>query len=271
MLYKEFKPCASLAGIIKCFWVFEHFYPFQQEERMIPDGYIDFVYHYGTKPSLIINDKSIHKPSVFLGGHLISSAKLSFCGPLKMFGIKFYPWASSVLYSMPAYELSNQRIAIEDIAGKWIKDYYSILNTELNQNKHQKIIPMLEKSIVKWIGDGDVNGLLKYSIQSVIRSKGEITIDELSNELKYSRRQIQRVFQNQKGMSFQYYCRLVRVQNILKLYNLSSAKKFTSLAHQCGYYDQSHLIRDFTSLLGLPLKKYFKEEHLYLNNNHHHL
>jgi len=37
------------------------------------------------------------------------------------------------------------------------------------------------------------------------------------------------------------------------------AMSLTSLAHYCGYYDQSHMIREFRALSGFTPSEYFSE------------
>lgn len=267
MLYKEFIPHPSLQQHIKCYWVFENSYGPNHFERMIPDGNIDFVFHYGQRPSLIINGKEIHKPADFLGGHLINAALLKFSGGLKMFGIKFYPWSSAVLYKMPAHELNNRRVPLEEIAGHWVKDYYSLLHNELNAGNYKTAILYLERELQGWLQNQVPNGTLKYCLEEIIQTGGDISVDVISHRLGFSARYIQKIFKEKKGMPFQYYCRLFRLQKALKDIKTIPADTLTGIAHAAGYYDQSHFIKDFTALTGLSPKKFIQEEHLYITRN----
>lgn len=269
MHYKEYIPQhPSLKELVKCFWVFENIYGENHFERMIPDGHIDFVFHYGQKPKLLIEGKEIVKPTNFLGGHLSSPALLKFSGELKMFGIKFYPWASASLYKMDAFELNNQRVPAEAILGKWTKDVYNLLMNELNEGNYQPAISKLEISLVKNLQRLDrINPILKKGFERIMTSKGFISIDEFSREAGCTPRYVQKIFRTKKGMPFNYYARLARLHDALNKIKLTPSVTSTSLAYDSGYFDQSHFIKDFVRFTGVTPTKFFSEEHLYITQN----
>lgn len=268
MFYKEFIPHPALQQHIKCFWIFENSYGPNHCERMIPDGYIDLVFHYGQRPKLAIDGKEVHKPADFLGGHLVNAALLRFSGNLKMFGIKFYPWASASLYKMPAYELNNLRIPVAEILGKWVNEYWGMMYEELNRGNYRFVIGILENILCRKLYPEDKKQqLLKYCFGKIMLSKGSATISSVSKELGYSPRYTQKIFKEKKGMPFQHYCRLYRLQNVLKKIKSDNDDSLTGLAHASGYYDQSHFIRDFTAFTGLTPLRFISEEHLYISQN----
>lgn len=267
MFYKEFAPHKLLQPYIKCFWVFELKNKILRFERVIPDGNIDFVFHYGQRPSLLIGGMKIHKPTDFLGGHLVNAGILEFSGDLKMFGIKFFPWVSSSIYKMPAFELNNQRVSLEDIAGEWVKNYYEFMRNELNKSNYMMVIKNLQKELTRWLLSSPQNEILKYCIQAIQFSSGNANIDTISRKLGYSKRHIQKIFRTKRGKSFQYYCRLYRLQNVLNYFQKGFNETMTDLTYRSGYYDQSHFIRDFTEFTGITPKHFFAEDHRYINKN----
>ncbi len=268
MVYSEFTPHAGLQQIIKCFWVFENKYGADHFERMIPDGFIDLVYHYGQKPKLILNGREIIKPSLFLGGHLTSPALLKFSGELKMFGIKFFPWASASLYKNPAYELNDLRVPVSEILGNWVNDYDALMFDELNKGNFKRVIHQLESILLKKLpASSKQEQLIKYCFEKISGSNGNTSIEILSKELGYSARFIQKLFNQYKGKPFQYHCRLSRLHYALHQAQLNDQLNYTRLAYEAGYYDQSHFIKDFTSFTGLSPSAFFAEENSYIQQH----
>ena len=90
----------------------------------------------------------------------------------------------------------------------------------------------------------------------ILSLNGDVCIDQLAEEFLYSRRYIEKAFQTTLGITPNQLCRIVRFQNFL--YNLSRKPqyKLTELALENGYYDQSHLIRDFKYFTSTTPKKY---------------
>jgi AraC-like DNA-binding protein len=268
MIYREYIPHPVLAGLIKCYWIFENHYGENHCERMIPDGNIDLVFHYGQRPRLLIDGKEITKQSAFLGGHLISPALLKFSGDLKMFGIKFHPWASATLYPMPAAQLNNLRIPVEEITGSRIKQHYQFITDNLNLGRYGPVIKLMDTELLKLFSAAAVpNPLLKKSFEYIRASNGLITIDELSRALGCGARNIQKTFQEKKGMTAGFFARLTRLHHTIKLALKNPAVTSTQMAYENGYFDQAHFIKDFARFTGLSPKKFFREEHIYISQN----
>ena len=84
----------------------------------------------------------------------------------------------------------------------------------------------------------------------LIREGGLINIDYLASSACLSNRQFERVFKDRIGLSPKFFSRLVRFANAWVLKEASPTLTWIKIAHQCGYYDQMHLIRDFKEFTG---------------------
>jgi len=60
-----------------------------------------------------------------------------------------------------------------------------------------------------------------------------------------SQRRFIQVFTTEIGMTPKLFCRVQRFQRVLALLRLTTAVDWARLAVDCGYFDQSHMIRDF--------------------------
>jgi len=84
----------------------------------------------------------------------------------------------------------------------------------------------------------------------LIREGGLINIDVLASTACLSNRQFERVFKDRIGLSPKFFSRLVRFANAWVLKEASPTLTWIKIAHQCGYYNQMHLIRDFKEFTG---------------------
>lgn len=88
---------------------------------------------------------------------------------------------------------------------------------------------------------------------------GATRIMEAANCLGYSSRHLNRLCQQQVGMSAKSFFRVVRI-NIacenLKKDHVSQA----GLAQELGYYDQSHFIHDFSVICGITPSQYLRDK-----------
>lgn len=117
-----------------------------------------------------------------------------------------------------------------------------------------------------------VNGILKFCrpylgqpneiAEQLVRTdkKNDDPIKRVAQKRKLSRRHVQQIHKSHLGYSakaFARYQRFLKVIEILQGFAQDSAKvDWFDIIVQCGYYDQSHLIRDFKHFMHLSPTQY---------------
>jgi AraC-like DNA-binding protein len=83
-------------------------------------------------------------------------------------------------------------------------------------------------------------------------SGGQARVERLMDETGRSRRHVTDRFRRQLGVPPKAYARLLRFEHATSLLSVQPASlSLTAVAAEAGYYDQSHLNRDFVSLAGM--------------------
>jgi AraC-like DNA-binding protein len=83
-------------------------------------------------------------------------------------------------------------------------------------------------------------------------SKGRARVEPLMDETGWSRRHVTARFRRQLGVAPKAYARLLRFDHASELLGaLSPGRTLADVAMAAGYYDQSHLTRDFVALAGM--------------------
>ena len=85
----------------------------------------------------------------------------------------------------------------------------------------------------------------------IIKEGGLIKIDQLASHACLSTRQFERVFQQRIGLPPKYFSRLVRFSQAFFIKEQQPDISWIKIAHECGYFDQMHLIRDFQEFAGV--------------------
>lgn len=124
-------------------------------------------------------------------------------------------------------ERLQEAVSFEEM--KWIVEKF-LLN-HVNKLKHalpiDKVLPLL------------------------IKQRGLIKIDQLASYSCLSIRQFERVFQQRIGLPPKYFSRLVRFAQAWIMKEQRPGISWIRVAHECGYFDQMHLIRDFQEFAGV--------------------
>ncbi len=123
------------------------------------------------------------------------------------------------------YEAKNA-IAMAEIANKWLLNY-------LNK----------KKSV-------DYKNRITVTSNLITKRAGLINIEKLAHYACMSMRNFERLFISETGMSPKQLCCISRFNNALDLKLSNPNMKWTCVAHETGYFDQMHLIKDFKRFCG---------------------
>ncbi len=83
---------------------------------------------------------------------------------------------------------------------------------------------------------------------------GDARMDELCARRGVSQRQLDRLFRAHLGFSPKTYARVVRFQRALNQLKKDPGCTLADIAARCGYYDQSHFVREFRAYAGTAPK-----------------
>ena len=72
-------------------------------------------------------------------------------------------------------------------------------------------------------------------------------------------RTFERRFIEQVGISPKLYSKLLRFNDASLMKSMHPEKSWTSIAYECNYYDQMHLIKDFKQFSGYTPTEFFIE------------
>jgi transcriptional regulator GlxA family with amidase domain len=89
------------------------------------------------------------------------------------------------------------------------------------------------------------------SILDVLKFNGNVPIEKVASLACLSLRQFERVSRERLGVSPKFFARLSRFSNAYRLRERQPQMSWTSIAHESGYFDQMHFIRDFKTFSGI--------------------
>jgi AraC-like DNA-binding protein len=170
-----------------------------------------------------------------------------------IFGVQLYPHALAALFSIPASELTNQIVALDELLGS-----HSLKLTEKVNTCHsfeEKVNIVSDFLISRISTQKSKYKNIELAILQMHHHTGQLTLSDLVSHSCLSQRQFERSFKELAGFSPQFYSKLIRFERAL--YTISDLEKnFTQLSIELGYYDQAHFNRDFKQFTGLSPSQY---------------
>ena len=215
------------------------FYEFEVQDgkngnfKAVPDGSTDLVFGIGKKDVKIL-----------IGGTVLRAKDWEFEDGRYYFGARFLPGRSILPRSLSVQEIVNTALELD------INDYGSGLTDSLaeaeNAGERSEILMRYLSEAQGERPRDSVHTLEEYMRQRIYATGGNISIQMLSRETGYSEAYIRRIFKQIHGISPKEFERFIRFQAFLQEISDSPKERGSEeIALNCGYYDQSHMLKDF--------------------------
>lgn len=169
--------------------------------------------------------------------------------------ITFKPGAFSRIFNRSAFSIMNRVVDLEDLTEpdtmEMIHDISGTSDVRARISKLEELLPgMLSKSSFN-------TGKNHLEVLDLInRHYGNVSLQEICENLKVTPRTMQRSFQVNVGIPPKEYIRMVRFNHVFRYLLENRLEDWQDIVYRYGYYDQSHFIRDFKSVTGYTPRKF---------------
>jgi AraC-like DNA-binding protein len=257
-MYQRLNPKPILKDLISFYWVGElQRAPLDEFlHRDVARSAAQLILHYEGSFSELDCDGNVTKSPLFRIHGQRTSNKQYICSSEKsgIFGIKLSSVAIPLLFSIPAYELTNQTLELTDVLGKQGAELMETLYTaKSTQERIDAVSSLFEKKLQRAT---DKYIRTQMAVQYINRVNGHLSIKDLVDMSCLSQRQFQRSFKELTGYSAKMYLKLIRFENAVRNYS-PKYNTLTDVASASGYFDQAHFNHDFKLFTGLTPSEYF--------------
>jgi AraC-like DNA-binding protein len=159
--------------------------------------------------------------------------------------IQFKPGWSPTLFGVPANQLTDQLVTLEDLWGSAGRDVTAEL---LATQSVPELLDRLSRAIAARAPSESASARLARRAARMFEAR-ETRVETVADELGVSTRHLRRAFVESVGIAPKEFARGVRLQRAIG--ESASSKDWSVIARDAGYYDQAHLIGDFRDLTGL--------------------
>jgi AraC-like DNA-binding protein len=182
-----------------------------------------------------------------VGSRTSPSAELILSGNVDAFTIVFLPGAFSMLFGVPAVELTNGDFNGQEVLGHRINELYARLG-EVSAYQHR--VHVADSFLTAIRPTTESASTIVRTARAMIRNNGSVRISEIALRTGLGLRQFERRFTREIGISPKLYARILRFEAALQRRAVSPTTPWTDIAHDLGYHDQMHMVHDFTRLSG---------------------
>ena len=115
--YEQHQPPPFLAHLVQCLWSLEGDSRSATPEPAVSDGSVEIILNGGStmierRPDALAGWA---QPACAIVGPTTQPIFLSPGGPIRIFGVRLWPWAARAVLGVPASELRDRTVAIDDV------------------------------------------------------------------------------------------------------------------------------------------------------------
>ncbi len=266
MEYQTFQPHSDLGSLVKCYWTLE--VPADrpaERQRIIPDGCLEMAFILGDDIKRYTSgDEFILQPRAMVLGQTIEPFYIEPTGYVNTFAIRFYPYGFANFITIPVNNLANKETPIELLFGE--QPARALEQKIIQATDTKERIAIIEDFLLeKYKNEETIDKVVKATIDMLVSSKGSVPIHTILQEDLSKRRQLERNFLKQVGMSPKQLGKVIRLQAALKMLLNQQTENLTQIAYESEYYDQAHFTKDFKEFTGTTPKAFLEDGQMALS------
>jgi AraC-like DNA-binding protein len=244
MHFERVRPRKSLDSIVEWFWLAQFNGTKPKQQKIIPDGFPELVFHFGDPYRILLDGKWRKQGRTLLGGQMRKFFFLENTGRVDILGITLKPTAPTGLFGLRMRDCCDKVINLSSLPGSWQE-----LHAKLEHIQNWKSRITVAEEALSTLTYKRPPEAFERSLRRMHDEHGTIPIGMICSIAGINERQLQRLFMRYIGLSPKYYARVIRFSHIFSLLK-SGDVTWSDVVHASGYYDQSHFIRDFTAFAG---------------------
>ncbi len=245
MHHQEFDPPEELRDAIKCFWYNRReFGETVSSFEVMPDGYAEIVFYFGSPISISQNGTMQELTSPFIMGLLNQPAMLYAKNRLEIIAVRCFPWTVFDLLGLPSGK-DGLRLFEHPVA-----KLQSVLNSFIQDGKMAEAIAEVKQYLLKEFSQTANELILSKAGTAMKDSGGTLPVSEVAAAAHATVRTLERKFKQSSGYSVKDVSGLMRFEQVRNRLWHHPESGLAGLAHELGYSDQSHLSREFKRYSG---------------------
>jgi AraC-like DNA-binding protein len=240
--YAARPPTPPLAHFVEYVWASQGA-PAHAKERIVPTGTLELavVVDHGARI-----DDTVGGEWGFSGAVVSGAYRRPFTFDTRedssVVGVHFKPGRAGMILGLPPGELTDRHVDLDALWGRRARELRERLCAATTTDQRFAI---LEAELVARLDQRRVHPAVAYALDALARP--EARVGDIAKGAGLSQRRLIELFTAAVGITPKRFGRIRRFQRAAALAR-SAAIDWTRVAHDCGYYDQAHLIRDFREL-----------------------
>jgi AraC-like DNA-binding protein len=253
------RPEQQLSPYVALIWVFESRFgiPLADSRLIVPDGRAKIIVPYRNSLCAAVNTRLLNAKEhhVFLVGIQTHPTTIaSNATDTGTIGVELTPKGLYHLFKLSMHEITNRMLSFEELFGP---PGARLQNRVGDAEDPKAKIALLQAALTHLLQQNDKEyTLLDHTVDMLAQTHGMMRVQELATDLGYTKRYLDRLFQEHVGVSPKLLASILRFQEVYQGWMQHKSPTFFRYQWPAYYYDQSHFIKEFKRFTGFTPQQY---------------
>jgi AraC-like DNA-binding protein len=180
-------------------------------------------------------------------------------------GVHFKPWGLAPFLPMPAAELCDRPVTVEEVWGRpTVAELRDRLATAAGPHE---MLTLLEDQLMRLVCETAGLGLVRHTSSVIAAATGAVAIGDLSVAAGVSSTHLAQRFKEVIGVTPKRFARTYRFTATVLAIDPAGPVDWLELAGRAGYYDQAHFGHEFRTFTGLTPTRYLDVRRRFLREH----
>ncbi|MGH9057706.1 MAG: helix-turn-helix domain-containing protein [Acidimicrobiales bacterium] len=253
-------PAPPLRAVIKSYRGYRSFGG-PPVHRGLPSGALTFIISLDDPVDIAAMPSGLQVPGkfqAFIGGMHDTPAYIRQHGFQHGLSLEMTPLGSRTLLGLPAGELANAVVSLDELVGPSARDLVDRLATARGWRER---FVALDEALVRWLKTPSRSvPEVQRAWEMLVSTAGSVEVSTLADEVGYGRRHLGDLFRRELGLAPKAAARVLRFERSRRLIACPEKPNLAQVAAAAGYYDQAHMTREWTEIAGCPPSVWMAEE-----------
>ena len=268
MLYRMHKPSPPLAPFVRVIWYHEGEPKPHAKERLLPDGSVELVVNLFENRIPMYGSDGDPTAEIFPGSIVCGPRSRYFvidtASQEKCIGVHFRPGGAYAFLGPSCAELSNHHWSLEDLWGGEARTFRERL---LEAPSVDHLFGVVENTLIARAGCSiERDPAVNYAVHLIQQNPHAVTIGNITGQIGMTAKRFIESFKREVGLTPKVFCRVRRFQRVIQAVHNARPVDWSSVAMDCGYFDQAHFIHDFRSFSGMSPSAYLARRTEHMNH-----
>ncbi len=261
MIFQTHNLKKPLTDYIESIFHFKGFNPDHSIERVVPTGHLFILFELDGFERNTFDNKSL-KPNgtytqVWVSGMHKNYLSISAHQGSEMLVVQFKTTGAYPFFKFPINELNNKVISAQEMFGNEILELrHRIIDSENSSDKFKIVEEWLSKLLdLSKSAPKEITTILQQVITKPISESKQIV-----STYPHSQKHLIDQFKKYFGLTPKVFHRVFRFNEILAKIQNKEQLKWTDIAYEFGYADQSHFIKEFKEFSGFNPQEFINSD-----------